>query len=106
MSDLEESLSAALPGLAGVEMADVRVGIRPVPPGGPVVGALPWLPNMYHTLSHGGIGWAPTWARMVVRELLHGEVVPELANMRPTRFHKRPEEIGRFADDAEQRAAR
>ncbi|GFZ87652.1 NAD(P)/FAD-dependent oxidoreductase [Nesterenkonia alkaliphila] len=91
-----------VPALAEVPIAETRIGIRPVPPGGPIVGALPWAPNFYFAVSHGGIGWAPMWAWFAARELLHGESVPELSAMRPERFHWKPEEIGRFADDAEQ----
>lgn len=78
-----------------------RVGIRPIPEGGPIVGALPWLANMYHTVSHGGIGWAPTWARIAADEILHNRIVAEVDAMRPMRFHKGVEELGRFVDDAE-----
>lgn len=95
-------IAKTIPALNGVGVADARVGIRPVPPGGPVVGALPWAPGLYHVLSHGGIGWGPIWADVVAREILHHETVSELAGMRPDRFYLQTPELGRFADDFEQ----
>ena len=67
-----------------------------------MVGAVPWLRNMYFTVSHGGIGWGPMWGWMAARELLGGEDVRELSAMRPERFYLEPIAIGRYADDAEQ----
>lgn len=97
-----QDVAATVPALSGVGVAEARVGIRPIPPGGPIVGALPWLPGLYHVLSHGGIGWGPLWADVVAREVLGGEQVAELASMRPDRFYLQTAALGRFADDAEQ----
>jgi len=95
-------VAKTIPALSGVGVADARVGIRPVPPGGPIVGTLPWVQGLHHVLSHGGIGWGPIWADVVAREVLHGESVAELAGMRPDRFYLQTPELGRFADDFEQ----
>lgn len=95
-------VAKVVPALAGTAPRRTSVGIRPIPPGGPIVGALPWLPNLYFTLSHGGIGWGPMWGWAAARELLHGETIPELAGMRPERFYLEPVPMGRYADDAEQ----
>lgn len=95
-------IATTLPALEGVGVARSRVGIRPIPPGGPILGQLPWVPGLYHVLSHGGIGWAPLWGDLTARELLHGESVAELSAMRPERFYLQTAELGRFADDAEQ----
>ncbi|MGI6879600.1 NAD(P)/FAD-dependent oxidoreductase [Microbacterium sp. gxy059] len=95
-------VAAVIPALADTLPARQSVGIRPIPPGGPILGALPWAPNFYHTLSHGGIGWGPMWGWMVARELLRGERVEELSAMRPERFYLNPSQVGRHADDAEQ----
>jgi glycine/D-amino acid oxidase-like deaminating enzyme len=97
-----QDVASTVPALSGVGVAETRVGIRPIPPGGPIVGALPWLPGLYHVLSHGGIGWGPLWADVVAREVLGGEQVTELASMRPDRFYLQTAALGRFADDAEQ----
>jgi len=97
-----EDVAVTIPGLRGIGVAEARVGIRPVPPGGPIVGRVPWREGLYHVLSHGGIGWGPIWADVVAREILGGEEVAELAAMRPDRFYLQTAELGRFADDAEQ----
>lgn len=102
--DLVATLGDYLPGLPEDLTFKSRVGIRPIPEGGPIIGALPWLPNMYHTISHGGIGWAPTWGWVAAEELLHSRPVPEVESMRPMRFHRQLEELGKYADDAEQLA--
>lgn len=98
-------VAKVIPSLSGTSAARTTIGIRPIPPGGPIVGALPWLPNLYFTVSHGGIGWAPLWGWAAARELLHGQTIPELSAMRPERFYLEPIAIGRYADDAEQVAA-
>lgn len=91
-----------VPALRNSEIEDVRIGIRAIPHGGPVLGALPWLPGFYLAVSHGGIGWGPIWGRLVATELLDGKTVPELSGMRPDRFYMEAAPLGRFADDAEQ----
>lgn len=95
-------IAQTVPALDGVGVARTSVGIRPIPPGGPIVGELPWVPGLYHVLSHGGIGWGPVWGDLAAKELLHGETVAELKAARPERFFLQPPELGRFADDAEQ----
>ncbi|GAA2898932.1 hypothetical protein GCM10010455_23170 [Microbacterium esteraromaticum] len=95
-------VAKTIPALQGVGVSATRVGLRPIPPGGPVVGGLSWVQGLYHVLSHGGIGWGPIWADVVAREVLDGEDVVELRGMRPERFYLQSPELGRFADDAEQ----
>lgn len=98
-------VSTYIPALKDAKLSAVKIGIRAIPRGGPVLGSLPWLPGFYNVISHGGVGWAPTWAEMCERELLHGENVDELCGMRPARFYIEPQHIGRFADDAEMRTS-
>ncbi|WP_413317204.1 FAD-dependent oxidoreductase [Agrococcus sp. 1P02AA] len=100
--ELIDEIATALPELAGTAPVRSSIGIRAIPPGGPVVGAVPWLRNLYFAVSHGGIGWGPMWGWMAARELLGGEDVGELSAMRPERFYLEPIAIGRYADDAEQ----
>ncbi len=100
--ELIDEIATAIPALAGTAPVRSSIGIRPVPPGGPIVGAVPWLRNLYFTVSHGGIGWGPMWGWMAARELLGADDVPELAAMRPERFYLEAIAIGRYADDAEQ----
>ena len=80
-------VARAVPGLRGLRPSRERIGIRAIPFGGPVIGALPWLSGYYSAVSHGGIGWGPIWADLAAREILDGEAVPELAGLRPDRFY-------------------
>jgi glycine/D-amino acid oxidase-like deaminating enzyme len=100
--DLMEEVGKVIPSLRGTEPVRSTIGIRPLPHGGPIIGALPWLDNFYHTVSHGGIGWGPMWGWLAAREILRGESAEELSNMRPVRFYLNPSQVGRHADDAEQ----
>jgi glycine/D-amino acid oxidase-like deaminating enzyme len=100
-----DDLALTIPALQGGTVARTSIGIRAVPPGGPIIGALPWLDGLYFAVSHGGIGWGPTWAHLAARELLGGESVPELGGLRPERFYIQSSGLGRFADDAEQQPA-
>ncbi|MCQ9368749.1 FAD-binding oxidoreductase [Brevibacterium sp. 91QC2O2] len=101
-SEMISSIKKTIPSVVGSLPARSSIGIRPVPPGGPIVGSVPWLSNLYFTVSHGGIGWGPTWGIMAAREILQQDVQPELAAMRPERFYLDDLKLGRHADDAEQ----
>lgn len=87
VTEIIADVARSVPRLAGTAGARSRVGIRPIPPGGPVVGRLPWLPGFYVAVSHGGIGWGPLWADAAARELLDGTLLPELTGLRPERFY-------------------
>lgn len=101
-----DDIAKIIPALKGTRVQATPIGVRAIPPGGPTIGALPWLEGMYFAISHGGIGWGPTWGQLAARELLQGELVPELAGLRPGRFYTEHSALGRFADDAEQGQAR
>lgn len=102
--DLIDEVAKVIPALAGTKPVRETIGIRALPHDGPIIGAVPWLPNFYHTVSHGGIGWGPTWGWTAARELIHGEKVEEVQGMNPVRFYLNPSQVGRHADDAEQTA--
>tara|TARA_R100000365_G_C2748538_1_gene80396 strand:- start:13528 stop:14658 length:1131 start_codon:yes stop_codon:yes gene_type:complete len=97
------AIAQHVPALEACRVDDVRVGVRAIPHGGPVLGELPWLRGFYIAVSHGGIGWGPVWADLVAREILDKQNVAELDGMRPERFYLDPPALGRFADDGEQR---
>lgn len=88
--------------LEGTTPLAARIGIRALPDGGPIVGTLEQNQGLYFALSHGGVGWGPTWGWAAVEEILHGRRVPELEGMRPDRHFAADSKVGRFADDAEQ----
>ncbi len=97
-----EDVARTVPALRGTMPRQVKVGIRPIPPGGPMVGFLEGRRDLYFALSHGGIGWGPTWGWAAVREILRDDPVAELADLRPGRYSRTMAGVGRFADDAEQ----
>ena len=93
--DPQEVVDAAarwIPALRGVTASSSRIGIRPVPPGGPVIGEHPALKRFYLAVSHGGIGWGPLWGLLIRREL-DGENVAEIDAMRPSRFFASPHHL-------------
>jgi len=80
-----EAAARWLPALAGTQALRSRVGIRPVPPGGPVIGPHPGLDGFYVAVSHGGIGWGPLWGTFAASEI-GGSKVAALDRWRPDRF--------------------
>lgn len=84
-ADVISAAARWLPGLAGTAPAESRVGIRPVPPGGPIIGPHPALGGFYVAVSHGGVGWGPLWGRFAAAEI-GGTEVPALSGWRPDRF--------------------
>jgi glycine/D-amino acid oxidase-like deaminating enzyme len=85
-----DDVASWLPALKGTRAKAVKVGIRPVPPGGPIVGWHPQAEGFYVVVSHGGVGWAPTWGRLIAQELTTGQPPVELARWRPDRFIRLP----------------
>ncbi|GIF22243.1 glycine/D-amino acid oxidase-like deaminating enzyme [Actinoplanes tereljensis] len=64
----------------GLELQGWRVGVRPMPAGGPVVGRL--RPYLYVAVLHSGVCLAPSVGRLVALEISSGVAVPELARCR------------------------
>jgi D-amino-acid dehydrogenase len=89
---LEEALRVA-PGLAGANMLETRVGLRPLSADGlPVLGRVPGVAGAYLATGHGpsGLTLGPYSAR-VVADLLVGRVPDlDLAPFRADRFHATP----------------
>ena len=77
-------LHARLPATKDVQIADIKMGLRPVPADGlPAVGK---LGGLYVATMHSGITLAPLIGKMAAQEILHGQSVPMLAQFRPDRF--------------------
>lgn len=75
-----------LPGLAGVGVEGLRMGIRAIPRDGyPIVGIDPEVGNLYHAVTHSGVTLAARLARLVTEELT-GEADEALGAYRPGRF--------------------
>lgn len=79
-----------LPELRGTAPARVDVGIRPVPPGGPIIGWHPSAPGMFIAVSHGGVGWGPRWATIAARAIVDGQIDARADVFSPERFFRTP----------------
>jgi len=81
---------AVMPGLAGVPVEAVRIGVRPMPPDGqPIVGFDPQISGLYTVVTHSGITLAARLALLVTEELSGGDTA-ELEPYRPSRFAANP----------------
>ena len=80
-----------LPELRGATPARAAVGIRPVPPGGPVVGWHPSADGLFIAVSHGGVGWGPRWGDIAAAAILDGGEDPRWGAFSPARFFRTPE---------------
>ncbi|GIM94926.1 NAD(P)/FAD-dependent oxidoreductase [Paractinoplanes toevensis] len=85
-SDLRDTAGQALGHLRtafgdGLRPVGWRVGVRPMPVGGPVIGRL--SPYLYVAVMHSGVCLAPSVGRLVASEISSGAAAPELARCRP-----------------------
>jgi glycine/D-amino acid oxidase-like deaminating enzyme len=80
--------AAIIPEIQGTRPAGSSVGIRPIPPTGPIVGWHPSLAGLYVAVSHGGIGWAPEWAAAAVSAIIDGSTAIALSPFSPDRFFR------------------
>ncbi|WP_264086276.1 NAD(P)/FAD-dependent oxidoreductase [Streptomyces marincola] len=76
-------LRAAFRGGAGWRLLDCRVGARPVPARGPVIGHLTRDRSLYTAVLHSAVTLAPTVGRLVAGELLGHGPACELRDCRP-----------------------
>lgn len=84
--ELWQRACAYLPELAGVPIAEARIGIRALPEDGyPVVGFAPGLSNLYLAVTHSGMTLGPLLGELGAAEVLGGALDPRLANFRPER---------------------
>ncbi|WP_089103506.1 NAD(P)/FAD-dependent oxidoreductase [Streptomyces hyaluromycini] len=59
-----------------------RVGVRPIPEGGPLIGPLTPDGSAYVAVAHSAVTLAPTVGRLVAAELATGQAAPELGRCR------------------------
>ncbi len=82
---LLEAVRALLPGVAGLALEAVLVGVRPMPADGfPAVGFAG--AGLYVAVMHSGVTLAPAVGRFAGEEILDGADIGLLAPYRPTRF--------------------
>ncbi len=72
--------------------ADVRlrgwaVGVRPMPPDGPLIGPITPDGRVWMAVMHSAVTLAPTVGRLVAEELVSGRPAPELRRCRPPLPH-------------------
>ncbi|MBV9577981.1 MAG: FAD-binding oxidoreductase [Chloroflexi bacterium] len=80
-----EHLQSAFGGRVPLDLLECRVGWRPMPPDGPIVGYVTPDRSVYVAVMHSAIALAPTVGRLVAHELASGEPVAELRRCRPRR---------------------
>ncbi len=85
--ELLERARRVIPGLEGAKVEDVRIGVRPMPEDGlPCVGAVSGLPGYYEAVTHSGVTLGPLLGRLLMREIITGEVNGLISSFRPDRF--------------------
>lgn len=72
---------SAWAGAEKVRVLNSTIGVRPMPPAGPMIGYAP--DGTYLAVMHSAVCLAPTAARLIAREIVTGHPAPELARCRP-----------------------
>ncbi|MEV6630136.1 FAD-dependent oxidoreductase [Actinoplanes sp. NPDC051470] len=72
---------AAWSGAEKVRVLNSTIGVRPMPPGGPMIGYAP--DGTYLAVMHSAVCLAPTAARLIAQEIVSGHPALELARCRP-----------------------
>jgi len=81
-----QNATAIIPGIAGVRVEGVRLGILAMPKDGhPIIGFDPDIAGLYHLVMHSGMTLSAIVSNLVREDLLGAEV-PELTPYRPERF--------------------
>ena len=85
-ADLMARLRTRLPGLDGIRLEAIKLGLRPIPAGGlPVIGPVASAPGLSLAVMHSGITLAPLVGQLLSDEILGGDPSPLLAGFRPVR---------------------
>ncbi|WP_188191575.1 NAD(P)/FAD-dependent oxidoreductase [Nonomuraea sp. SYSU D8015] len=78
-----ERLRSAFGGDVAVRLLGHRLGRRPMPPDGPIVGYVTPDRSVYVAVMHAAVTLAPTVGRLVADELVTGQPAAELRRCRP-----------------------
>jgi glycine/D-amino acid oxidase-like deaminating enzyme len=85
--ELLDQVRALLPGVSGLALEEVVIGVRPMPGDGfPAVGFAAGLEGLYVAVMHSGVTLAPAIGRFAAEEILEGAQIDLLAPYRPSRF--------------------
>ena len=78
---------AGVPALAAATLAEIRIGVRPIPADGyPSTGRIDPADGYVEAVTHSGVTLGPLLGRLIASEILTGEVDPLLAPFRANRF--------------------
>jgi glycine/D-amino acid oxidase-like deaminating enzyme len=80
-----ERLRSAFPDAEPFRLLDSRIGLRPMPAGGPRIGYLTPDPPVYVAVMHSAVTLAATAGRLIAQELATGDPAAELDRCRPGR---------------------
>ena len=84
---LVERLWRHFPAARTATLAEVRIGVRPMPGDGhTIAGPVPGLSNVWVLVTHSGITMGPLLGRLVAQEITGAPPDPLLASFRPDRF--------------------
>jgi glycine/D-amino acid oxidase-like deaminating enzyme len=84
---LLERAARVFPAAEDVELADARVGVRPMPGDGvTIAGRIPGVRNAWMLATHSGVTLGPLLGRLIADEIVGGASSPTLAPFRPDRF--------------------
>lgn len=85
--EIVKLVEAVLPAVRNVEIASVRITVRPYPADGkPVFGSLPGVDGYHLAVMHSGISLSPLVGRAAAAEILHGRISTDFDPYRPARF--------------------
>ena len=86
-SEIISRIQTKLRNVPKLRLAEVKIGIRPVPLDGmPVIGAVPGLVGAYTAIMHSGVTLGPFVGQLLASEILDGYESPLLKLFRPVRF--------------------
>ncbi|MDT2079138.1 MAG: hypothetical protein RMX54_12765, partial [Planktomarina sp.] len=86
-SEIISRIQTKLRDIPKLRLAEVKIGIRPVPLDGmPVIGAVPGLMGAYTAIMHSGVTLGPFVGQLLASEILEGYASPLLKLFRPVRF--------------------
>nr|WP_240897236.1 FAD-binding oxidoreductase [Kineococcus vitellinus] len=77
-----DAVAATFRGAGDLARRTARTGVRPLPPGGPVVGPLPGVAGVHVVVAHSGVCLAPLLGHLVAGEVVDGLVAPQLRGCR------------------------
>ena len=86
-SEIISRIQTKLRDIPKLRLAEVKIGIRPVPLDGmPVIGAVPGLMGAYTAIMHSGVTLGPLVGQLLASEILEGYASSLLKLFRPVRF--------------------